>query len=108
MIIISYAKLECLELLGWELGVLIAGGIWYTVGNYLKQEADCDGDYNVCQIKKKKRFESIIFQTLAPIMMGFFFVVIRVFKVYNKVIKQYYYGNHFFSFLQVDEFHRYK
>lgn len=55
MIIISYAKLECLELLGWELGVLIAGGIWYTVGNYLKQEADCDGDYNVCQIKKKKK-----------------------------------------------------
>lgn len=73
MIIISYAKLECLELLGWELGVLIAGGIWYTVGNYLKQEADCDGDYNVCQIKKKKRFESIIFQTLALIMIGFFF-----------------------------------
>lgn len=73
MIIISYAKLECLELLGWELGVLITGGIWYTVGNYLKQEADCDGDYNVCQIKKKKkRFESIIFQTLAPIMMVFF------------------------------------
>lgn len=55
MIIISYAKLECLELLGWELGVLITGGIWYTVGNYLKQEADCDGDYNVCQIKKKKK-----------------------------------------------------
>lgn len=55
MIIISYAKLECFELLGWELGVLITGGIWYTVGNYLKQEADCDGDYNVCQIKKKKR-----------------------------------------------------
>lgn len=96
MIIISYAKLECLELLGWELGVLIAGGIWYTVGNYLKQEADCDGDYNVCQMKKKKRFESIIFQTLALIMMGFFLVVIRVFKVYNKVIKQYYHGNHLF------------
>lgn len=55
MIIISYAKLECLELLGWELGVLITGGIWYTVDNYLKQEADCDGDYNVCQIKKKKK-----------------------------------------------------
>lgn len=55
MIIISYAKLECFELLGWELGVLITGGIWYTVGNYLKQEADCDGDYNVCQIKKKKK-----------------------------------------------------
>lgn len=48
------------------------------------------------KLKKKKRFESIIFQTLAPIMMGFFFVVIRVFKVYNKVIKQYYHGNHFF------------
>lgn len=72
MIIISYAKLECLELLDWELGVLITGGIWYTVGNYLKQEADCDGDYNVCQIKKKKWFESIIFQTLALIMMVFF------------------------------------
>lgn len=73
MIIISYAKLECFELLGWELGVLITGGIWYTVGNYLKQEADCDGDYNVCQIKKKKkRFESIIFQTLVLIMMVYF------------------------------------
>lgn len=73
MIIISYAKLECLELLGWELGVLITGDIWYTVGNYLKQEADCDGDYNVCQIKKKKkRFESIIFQTLVLIMMVYF------------------------------------
>lgn len=59
--------------------------------------------------KKKKRFESIIFQTLALIMMGFFLVVIRVFKVYNKVIKQYYHGNHFFFlFLQVDEFHHYK
>lgn len=73
MIIVSYAKLECLELLGWELGVLITGGIWYTVGNYLKQEADCDGDYNVCQMKKKKKkFGSIIFQTLALIMMVFF------------------------------------
>lgn len=72
MIIISYAKLECLELLGWELGVLIAGGIWYTVGNYLKQEADCDGDYNVCQIKKKKKIWKHYISDFGPHHDGFF------------------------------------
>lgn len=73
MIIISYAKLECLELLGWELGVLIDGGIWYTVGNYLKQEADCDGDYNVCQIKKKKKDLKALYFRLWPSSWWVFF-----------------------------------